>query len=230
METILKHLQQGQKTRIVAFGSSNTERHIHSVHWLDWLELGIRNTYGRIHTCINTGLCGDTTRGLLQRFDDDVALYQPHVVFVTIGGNDSSPTSGISNAEFQNNLRQLAAQIRALEAYVIFQTYYSADIVGLGPEHGGRFLQFMDSIRRVAADTQSILVDHHRRWEYLRKQKFEDYQQLMRDPLHVTALGNMLLGLDLVRAFGANLDETQRAACVEGIRYQQLLDRLAIEE
>ena len=83
IETILKRLEAGVKTRFVVFGSSNTERCIHGLHWFDWLDLGLKQTYGRVHHCINAGLGGDTTEGLLVRFDEDVALYQPHVVFVT---------------------------------------------------------------------------------------------------------------------------------------------------
>ena len=148
METILQRFAAEQRTRIVAFGSSNTERRIHGLHWFDWLDLGIKQTYGRVHHCINAGLGGDTSRGLLQRFDEDVALYQPHVVFITIGGNDAKPDSGIDAVEFRRNLRQLQSRIRFLDAAVVFQTYYSADVVGLGPEHGSRFLGLWTSSAR----------------------------------------------------------------------------------
>ncbi len=98
ISAIIERLQTEPRTRFVAFGSSNTERRIHGLHWFDWLELGIAQTYGRVHTFVNTGVGGDTTYGLLARFDEDVARYAPHVVFVTIGGNDSKPDSGIDEA------------------------------------------------------------------------------------------------------------------------------------
>jgi lysophospholipase L1-like esterase len=226
MQSILNRLRQGQKTRIVAFGSSNTERRIHGLHWFDWLDLGIKQTYGRLHHCINAGLGGDTTRGLLQRFAEDVALYQPHVVMITIGGNDSNPSSGIGDHEFHRNLVQLAGQVHTLGAATIFQTYYSADVAGLEPGHSAAFLRFMDIIRQTATETQADLVDHHRRWEPLRIDRPDAYRQLMIDPLHVNSLGNMLMGLDLIRACQARLDDAQQAFCAEGLRYQRLLDML----
>jgi len=100
LDTIRQHLQTETRTRIVAFGSSNTDRRICGLHWFDWLDLGIKHTHGRVHHFINTGIGGDTTRGLLAR-------YEPHAVFVTIGGNDSNPNAGIDAATYRANLLTL---------------------------------------------------------------------------------------------------------------------------
>jgi hypothetical protein len=87
----------------------------------------------------------------------------------------------------------------------------------------------MDIVRQVAAETASTLIDHHRRWERLRLRHFEHYQKLMIDALHVNELGNMLLGLDLMRAFEAVPEETA-LYCAEGLEYQRLLDQLEAED
>ena len=227
MDAILSSLREGRKVRLVAFGSSNTERRIHGLHWFDWLDLGLKQAYGRVHHCINAGLGGDTTRGLLQRFDEDVALYQPHVVFVTIGGNDANPLTGIGAEEYEHSLRQIVARVRALGARVVLQTYYGADIERMAVEHGAAFLRFMDIVRAVAETTGSPLIDHHRRWEPLRQRHVEAYRRLMIDALHVNPLGNMVMGLDLIRRFEARLEEAQTAFCAEGLRYQGWMDELA---
>ncbi|MCU0519517.1 MAG: GDSL-type esterase/lipase family protein [Anaerolineae bacterium] len=227
ISTIIERLQTKPRTRFVAFGSSNTERRLHDLHWFDWLELGLAQTYGRVHTFINTGVGGDTTPGLLARFDEDVAAYQPHVVLITIGGNDSKPDSGIDEEAFGDNLRRLDRQVRDLGAVPVFQTYYSADIQGLGAPHGTRFLAFMATVRRVAAEDRAPLVDHLRRWERLRTQHVGLYRELMQDPLHVNPLGNMVMGLDLIRTFGAQLAEEQQTYCTRGLLFQRILDALA---
>jgi lysophospholipase L1-like esterase len=226
---ITERLQTAPRTRVVAFGSSNTERRIEGLHWFDWLELGIKQTYGRVHTFINTGLGGDTSRGLLQRFETDVALYAPHVVFVTIGGNDAAPESGIDEPDYRRNLITLVDQIRALEATPVLQTYYAADIANLGAQHGARFLRYMAVVREIAATAGVPLIDHHRRWEPVRVRYPTLYRSLMRDALHVNPLGNMVIGLDLIRAFGASLDPDQSAFCTRGIWYQTVMDQLAAE-
>jgi lysophospholipase L1-like esterase len=226
IETIVKRLVDGVKTRIVAFGSSNTERRIHGLHWFDWLDLGLKQTYGRIHHCINAGLGGDTTEGLLVRFKEDVALYQPHIVFITIGGNDANPDSGISALTYRKNLRNIVIMIRDIDAIPVLQTYYAADLPNLGEPHGSRFLQFMDIVRATAGDTSTPLIDHHKRWEPLRLTHPELYQMLMLDELHVNPLGNMVMGLDLIRIFKARLEAPQLESCLEGICYHQLMDEL----
>ncbi|MBN1639864.1 MAG: SGNH/GDSL hydrolase family protein [Anaerolineae bacterium] len=226
-DQVLDRLRAGQRTRLVAFGSSNTERRIQGLHWFDWLDLALKHTHGRVHHMINAGLGGDTTRGLIRRFDEDVALYQPHGVLVTIGGNDANPESGIDDREYARNLGEIVARLQDLGASVFLQTYYSADIARMAPGHGAAFLRYMEIVRRTAAETGVALIDHHRRWEPLRLTHPDRYRRLMIDPLHVNALGNTVIGLDLVRAFGAQLPEDQLAHCAAGRGYQQVLDHLA---
>lgn len=229
LEAMLARLQSGARTRFVAFGSSNTERRITGLHWFDWLDLGIKQSYGRVHHCINAGLGGDTTRGLLARFEEDVALYRPHVVFITIGGNDAKPDSGIDAEDFQANLVRLDARVRALGATPVFQTYYAADVKGLGSGHGTRFLALMDRVRDAAAQTGAPLIDHHRRWEPLRARYGALYQALMLDPLHVNALGNAVMGMDLIRIFEACLTPAQRTSdrVRRALWYQAVMDAVA---
>ncbi len=230
IEAILKRLMNQHRTRFVAFGSSNTERCTHGLHWFDWLDLGLKQTYGRVHHCINAGLGGDTTQGLLLRFDEDVTFYRPHVVFITIGGNDANPDSGINAELYHTSLKRLTARVRDFGAIPILQTYYAADIPNMGQQHGKRFLHFMDIIRLTAVETQTPLVDHHKRWEPLRLTQPKRYQELMLDTLHVNSLGNMVMGLDLIRTFRAKLDQAQLESCAVGVRYQQRLDQLSLAE
>ena len=95
--------------------------------------------------------------------------------------------------------------------------------------HGRQFLHFMDIVRATAAETHTPLVDHHKRWEPLRLTEPALYQALMTDALHVNPLGNMVMGLDLIRVFEAELDETRRDFCADGLRYQRILDELSQE-
>ena len=47
--------------------------------------------FGRLDCMFNNaGISGETTADALARFDSDVALFQPHLVLITFGGNDSS--------------------------------------------------------------------------------------------------------------------------------------------
>lgn len=224
---------RGPTTRIVAFGSSNTERAAHSAgqyNWFDWYDLALRQKYGRAHHVVNAGVCGETTRHLLGRFDRDVAVYAPHLVIVTIGGNDSSPGQAMGADEFRRNLTSLVDRLRSLPDCVpIVQTYYSCDLVRMDAAHAARFLEYMQIVRDVGRDAATAVVDHLSRWERLRLSDVEAYRGLMRDPMHVSPVGNLLWGLDLARALGAPLAADAVPGLAEGFRMQARLDVLEQE-
>lgn len=189
----------------------------------------MKHTHGRIAHFINAGLGGDTSRGLLARFETQTAVYSPDVVIVTIGGNDAGVDTGIDEPEFRSNLGALEKRIRSSGAAPVFQTYYSQDLSQNQPERASRFLRYMEVVREMAATTGSGLIDHLTRWEPLRLHRPEEYQTLMRDESHVNALGNMVLGFDLNRAFGLRLDAATLAYCGEGLRIQRTLDELSTQ-
>ncbi len=218
-------------TRIVAFGSSNTERaeHCEGAHnWFDWLDVGLRHRYGRVHHCINVGISGETTRELLGRLERDVAFYEPHAVIVTIGGNDSNPERNMSAEEFRANLEEITARLLALPTCVpVLQTYYSFNGERLDAMHAAHFLDFMQIVREVA-DMKSVpLLDNLPRWELLRAHDVEAFRDLMRDPCHVNALGHAVWGLDVCRMFGAPLNALAVPALAGAVKIQRQLDQLS---
>ncbi|MDQ3815195.1 MAG: SGNH/GDSL hydrolase family protein [Armatimonadota bacterium] len=225
---LIARLRTEPLTRLVAFGSSNTERaeHCEGAHnWFDWLDVGLKHHYGRVHHCINTGISGETTRELLARFERDVAFYQPHAVIVTIGGNDANPTRNMSTDEYRANLVELMTRLRRLSDCVpILQTYYSFDSERIDPVHAAQFPAFMQIVREVAAATDVALRDNLRRWELLRTRDVESFRALMRDPCHVNRLGHMVWGLDMCRAFDAPLTDQAVPALAAALPIQRRLD------
>jgi hypothetical protein len=150
--------QAKTKTRILAF--SNTDRYYPGMYWLDVLDLTLQNTYGRIHHCINTSVGGQTTADMLERFDEDAAFYQPHLVFITIGGGEGHPGSRVTPDGFAGNLRELHRRFAALGCAVVFQTYYALDPDRVEPERLKRIYANMDIVRATAAATGAALIDH----------------------------------------------------------------------
>jgi len=236
VESIVARLRAEPMTRIVALGSSNTELAYHCEgrhNWFDWLEVGLRDQYGRVHQAINAGVSGETSREMLGRFERDVALHQPHVLIVTVGGNDCSPANDVSEDEFRGNLRELVGSARGLrECQPILQTYYSFDVEKMQeqpypePEQAVRFPGYMEVVREVAAREEVVLFDHLVRWERLRLAKPEIYRRLMRDTLHVNPRGNMVIGLEVLRRFGAKVAGETAGRCAEGLQVQRMLDEL----
>ncbi len=199
-------LRAGQKTRFLAFGSSNTERILPGMHWFDVFDLAVGNTYGRIHHCINTGIGGHTSKDLLDRFEEDAAFYKPHMVFITVGGNDSNPDRKLSEEQFTYNLQELHRRFWRMGTAVVFQTYYAPICENCPDAHMEKFYRYMDIIRQVAAETKSGLVDHLARWEHLRRKHPKRHLPLMQDGMHVNRRGNKVMGLDIARHFDVKVN------------------------
>lgn len=227
IEKIKARLQDGELTRILAFGSSNTERFLPDMHWFDVLDVAIRDKYGRVHYCINTGISGNTTRDLLQRFDRDAALYQPHVVIITIGGNDCNPDKNLSIEDFERNLLTLHRQFTEMGTLVVFQTYYA--VISDGSQRFLNFYKYSDVVRKVAADTQSALIDQLARWELLQQHYPDLYLALMRDAFHLNRRGNRVMGVGVAREFDLTPDN-DLDFWGEALYTHQLMDQLASKQ
>ena len=224
LKKLLQHIDSDTPTRILAFGSSNTERLCPGMHWFDCFELALHQNHGPRAHCINTGVGGNTTRHLLNRFETDAAFYQPQAVFLTIGGNDCKPEEDLDESEFEANLRKIWARFHAIGTHVIFQTYYA--VISDGSERFQNFYRYMQVIRNVAQETDSTLIDHLTRWEALRLNRPEVYHPLMGDEFHLISRGNRVVGLDIARTFTwtlyPDLDYWGEAMVV-----QQIMDELA---
>ncbi|MDP7129993.1 MAG: SGNH/GDSL hydrolase family protein [Planctomycetota bacterium] len=223
IENILSRFRNGDRTRMLAFGSSNTEHFLPGMHWFDCLEVAVKQKYGRVHTCINTGIGGDTAGKLLKRFEEDAAMYRPHLAFVTVGGNDSFPHNNVSLETFRQDLYQIKDQFAALGTEVIFQTYYAPDGA---PQELATFYAYMDTVREVARETDSGLVDHLARWIPFQQACPELYKPLMQDAFHLNRRGNAVIGVDLARHFNAELGTSEPAYWEEALRVQALMDEL----
>lgn len=229
-EHVSAQLQRFRPLRIVAVGSSNTERAGHSdgqYNWFDWLDLALREVHGRQHHSINVGVSGETSAELIARFDDAVAVYQPHLVLLTVGGNDADPQRAVDRDTYYRQLLQLVQRIKALpDSLCVLQTYYSPIAEDLDTEYVKRFHEYMQLVRDVAAEESIALIDNLQRWERLRSSDPRRHRLLMRDPLHVNPLGNMLWGMDVARCLGVDVARVMRPWCAEALALQSRIDQL----
>ncbi|HYF50607.1 MAG TPA: SGNH/GDSL hydrolase family protein [Planctomycetota bacterium] len=220
--------------RIVAMGSSNTQRVYNNPtiqNWVDWLDLLLGNSYGRGHIMINSGISGETTAQILKRFERDVVLFQPQLVFITAGGNDSNPAKLVSVDQYRSNLLAMVKRTRELpECVPVLQTYYSIDdetmIQNGAAEHVKNFHAYMQTVREVAKETSTPLIDHLVRWEPLRKSDVAAFRALMVDPMHMSGRGHLLFALDVFRAMGCKFAPAMTEFCKDGLALQRQLDEL----
>ena len=220
-------LEKRERIRVLAFGSSNTQRFLAGAHWFDYVSLGFKITCGgACGQFIECGRSGDTTELLLERFDTDVLRYEPHLTILTVGVNDANPERNISAGAYKANLLKIVERIHHFGGEVIFQTYYACDEERLEPDFVTAIRRNMQILRDTAAETGSALNDNYSRWDKLRLKNPPLYRLLMRDNLHVNPDGNCVIGLDLIRKFGLTLNDENWKYCAVGLFAQQYLDTL----
>ena len=221
----VERFEKAEHFRIVGFGASNTERYMPCLHWLDVLEVGLRARFGRKFQVIDSGVSGNNTREALARFDRDVALFQPALVIVTLGGNDCNPLPAkhVPEAEFRSNLKEIAARIEALNAIPVFQTYYKMDLEAMNQERARNFVRNMEIVRELAQQNNWHLVDHYAIFDRL--DPVVHRYKLMINAMHTNEEGNLLIGVELLRHFDVDpyrIDHAEKL--LPALRLRESLD------
>ena len=186
--------------RIIAFGSSNTELHWHSLghfNWFSWLTSSFREWIGRHITTINQGINGETVKNLLKRIDCDVINFKPNITFITIGGNDAN--SGISLDEYRADLEIIIDKLLKIDCLPVLQTYY-CPIYEEMPKAFQRFPEYMEIKRAISSERQIPLIDQYKYFSALYQNEKITYSEIMLDGLHVNPIGNAIMGLIACRS------------------------------
>ncbi len=187
--------------RVVAFGSSNTELHWHSLgyfNWFSWLSSAMREWIGRHITTINSGIGGETSKDLLKRIDRDVLSFNPDLVIITIGGNDA--WKGLTIQEYQNYLTQAVEKIKEIKALPVLQTYYCL-LYNRMDRIFQRFPEIVEVNRNLSREMEIPLIDQYKYFSPFYEKDPNTYRNLMLDGLHVNQIGNALMGIIASRSF-----------------------------
>ena len=81
-----------------------------------WVNL-LADRIGAQYRVVNASISGDTTHGGLSRLTQTLALHEPEIMIVELGGNDG--LRGLALGEIRSNLSRIIAQCLAAEAKVL---------------------------------------------------------------------------------------------------------------
>lgn len=218
MQRTLDKLRNGQQVTIVALGDSNTELTWHTQGRLNWVGLlheALFETYGRnLVMMINAGCCGNTTGRALERLDRDVLRFDPNLVIISFGTNDTGTgPEGID--AFEADMRKLIGQIRAHgDTEILLRT--PAPVIALntparpaapGDEWPGTHLGLY--ARRIVTLAETLrlpVVDHYAFWKQFEPaQSAENPNHLalrMSDAFHPGPVGHLAFYRELAPMFG----------------------------
>jgi len=184
-------------------GDSITQGLVHTREERTWFELfheQVRGTAGRrLDAVINTGVSGWTTGLVLGEYDRLIGRFGADVVSISLGMNDAADVERATPHDpdsFAANLTELVRRSRADGAHtVILQTPNTISPSAMAVR--GRLATYAERVRQVAAETDSILVDHHRFW--LDTFGESDPVRWLHDPIHPNGLGHRAMANLMLR-------------------------------
>ncbi len=145
----------------------------------------------------NTGVSGATTRDIIRDFHICVNIYDPDVVFIMLGMNDSS-NQIVPLEEYRSNILELINKVREIGAIPIIQT---SNIIKM--DLSRKSLKFyMDIVRAVARENNVMLIDHYSHWDELEKENSNLKNELLNDLIHPNEKGH----LEIVKFIFKELD------------------------
>lgn len=200
---------------IVAFGDSTTAvRATIQQVYADRLP-ALLAEHGVKARVINSGLGGSHTghrgendksgrRHALDRFDDAVLDQKPDVVVMQFGWNDSwvdsdndDDASRIPVAAYRENLSLMLGKLREQGAAVILMTP-NRPRSSMAQWRVTRTLEYVEAVRKIAAETETPLVDIWRAYDVINSQPDKSTDDLLLDDVHPGDDGQALVAELLV--------------------------------
>ena len=207
-EKFLARLAAGQRTKIVAYGTSLTA----GGAWVDGLESWLSAEYPGKVTVINSGMSGKDSIEGIAKLKPKVLDHNPDVVFIEFAMNDAGnyrdgsvklPVEGDPSAKA--NLISMIDAIKAQnpDVEIILQTmntiWDSPFGSGISATIRPNLAAYYKMYRDVAAERNLMLVDHHPNWVALQKNHPITFQLYVNDGVHPGADGIREVTLPLIK-------------------------------
>ena len=205
MERLVRRIRESERAVWVFCGDSITHGALHTEGLRDYVELvaeRVRYELGKtLHLFVNSGISGDTTRGVLEHLEHRVLRFDPDIFSLMIGMNDCADGRKLGLDEFGGNLREIVRRVRdGGDAEVLLQTTCAVHPEETQERAG--FAQYMQVIREVSEDLDAALIDHQAAWEETRLAERARFDSWMANAFHPNALGHWMFAERLLRDLG----------------------------
>lgn len=208
---------------IIMFGDSTTAPRGSLKVYATRVEAALQSV-GSTLSVFNAGIPGNTTRDALKRLQTDVLKYQPRIVVMQFGINDSAmdvwknpPATEprVPLAEYLSNLRRMIAAAQEAKAKVILMTTNPLrwtsklrDLYGKPPynpaaEDGfdsATLAGYNEALRKLAAELKVPLVDVRAAYPEFAAKHQTTIEGMLLDGMHPNDLGQQLVAELLVPA------------------------------
>lgn len=148
---------------------------------------------------INTGVVGETSKGLLANLEARVLRFRPQVALMLIGMNEAV-TGPAGRSGFRENIYEIVGRIREAEAVPVLQTPNTIYQPFAAPWKD--LPAYVDIIREVAHQTDSPLVDHWQHWQQVKPDPAQLLSWLQDQSIHPNVYGHREMARLICRTFG----------------------------
>jgi RNA polymerase sigma factor (sigma-70 family) len=146
----------GVRPRIVFVGDSSTDGNT----YLLLIQQALARAGRPVPACINAGVSLDTVRGIRERLERDVFVHRPTLVAFSAGIGDAIQKVPASTADYEADVRAIAAQVRAKGVPLLLLT---TSLVGPGwATAETRLADYNAVLRRLAREFSCRVADVNR--------------------------------------------------------------------
>ncbi len=194
----------------VTHGANFTQGYrIYSEHFSERIRTEMKRSDDVI---INTAVAGETSKTILKKLEDRVIRFQPDVVSLMIGIDDSE--SGAAGRKiFQKNLREIIEQIRETGSLLFLHTppYFDPS------EHKAHadIRAYVKIIRETAREYWIPCLDHWNLWKLATENQQKTDLWYAPNGVHPSAQGQHELAKQVFRRFG--IFDTKSPTCSKSV-------------
>jgi acyl-CoA thioesterase I len=202
----IQQLLQSKEPVIWLFtGNSITHALTHTNGYRSYVELFselMRGEKGRMRDfVINTGISGTTIAEINNDFNWRVKKFQPNVVSIMIGMNDC--LKGEQGREkYKKDLSVFIDSVRNHGAIPIVHTMNPTYPFHKSSEARKDLPAYVNIIREVAKEKNTILVDHYKHWQEVKKTNEELLPWINDRSIHPNEFGHREFAKELFKALG----------------------------
>ena len=161
---------------------------------------------------INTAVAGETTKAILKKIEDRIIRFQPDVVSLMIGIDDSE-SGAAARRRFEKNLRSIIEQVRESGSMIFLHTppYFDPS------EHKAHadIRAFVRTIRETSREYFTPCLDHWNLWKAAHKKEKSIENWYAPNGVHPSAQGHHELAKQIFRRLG--IFDTQSPTCSESV-------------
>lgn len=195
---------------------------------LTWVFTGDSITHGALHTygyrsfpelfaehvrwemsrkmdiVINSGISGNKSSDVLESFEWRVLRFKPDVVFLMIGGNDSTLGEN-GKSLFENNLIALIQKIRSSGGLCVLNTQNAICLDGYSNTFA-MLPEYVQIIRKVAEVQEVMFIDHYAYWNATKPTK-DILMTWLNDSIHPNVYGHRAIANHIFQYLGIHDDK-----------------------